>query len=178
MPAHSGRARAGGFTLVEVLVVVVIIAIMTTIAMLKVTTPGYDRQLDGEGERFTDVITAATEQAQLEGRDYGVWFGPNRYQVLVYTPATQHWDELPDDRLYEEHGLPDGVVPALEMEGKAVPIDVAKVDAERVPQLMLFSSGDASPYKLSFAREGTDTKWLVEGQPDGTMAVTPSGPAP
>jgi len=176
--ASPRRAPDGGFTLIEVLVVVVIIAVMTAVAVLSIGVLGRDRELDAEGDRFDDVVAAALEQAQLEGRDYGVWFGPNRYQVLSYSPALGHWDAVADDRLYEEHELPDGVTPALEMEGKTVPIELAKADAERVPQLLLFSSGDASPYRLTLSREGTDNRWLVEGQPDGTLVVTRPGTEP
>lgn len=157
---------------------VVIIAVMTTLAMLSIGVVGIDRELDAEGDRFTDVVAAALEQAQLEGRDYGIWFGPTHYEVLTFTPNAQRWDMIADDRLYEEHELPPGVTPTLEMEGKTVPIELAKPDATRVPQLMLFSSGDASPYKLTLGRDGSDNKWLVEGQADGTLIVTRPGTMP
>jgi len=172
------RAAAGGFTLLEVMVVVVIIAVLTTVAILSIGVLGVDRGLDAEGERFSDVVAAALEQAQLEGRDYGIWFGPARYQVLVYTPSLQRWDPIADDRLFDEHEFPDGVTPTLEMEGKTVPIELAKADAARVPQLLLYSSGDASPYQLTLARAGTDAKWPVQGQADGTLVVTRPGTQP
>ena len=176
MQTHSRHTRGRGFTLLEILVVVVIIAVMTTVAMLSVTGMlGKDRELDSEGDRFTDVAAAAVEQAQLEGRDYGIWFGPSRYEVMAYVPAQQHWDPIAEDRLYEEHELPGGVTATLEMEGKTVPIELAKADAERVPQLILFSSGDASPYHLKLARDGTDLAWEVDGQADGTLVVTRPG---
>jgi general secretion pathway protein H len=171
-------AAAGGFTLLEVMVVVVIIAVMTTIAMFSIGVLGVDRGLDEEGDRFTDVVAAALEQAQLEGRDYGLWFGPARYQVLTFAPARQRWEPVPDDRLYEEHELPQGVTPVLEMEGKTVPIELSKADAARVPQLLLFASGDASPYRLTLTRAGSEARWLVEGQADGTLAVTRPGMQP
>src|SRR5271165_6778101 len=74
----AGPAR--GFTLIEILVVVVIIAVLTTVAMLSIGTLGQDQGLDEEGDRYTDVVAAVTEQAQLEGRDFGVYFGPSSYE--------------------------------------------------------------------------------------------------
>jgi general secretion pathway protein H len=171
-------AAAGGFTLIEVLVVVVIIAVLTTVAIFSIGVLGVDSGLDAEGDRFDDVVAAALEQAQLEGRDYGVWFGPTGYQVLSFTPALQRWDPIADDRLYEVHPLPAGVTPTLEMEGKTVPIELSKVDAARVPQLLLFASGDASPYRLTLMRDGSDSRWIVEGQADGTLVVTRPGMEP
>ena len=167
-----------GFTLIEILVVVVIIAVLTTTALLSVGTLGKDRGLDDEGDRYTDVAAAVTEQAQLEGRDFGIYFGPASYEVLVYALHRQRWEALPDDRLYARRELPAGMTPALEIEGKVLLLDREQTDAERVPQLQFFSSGDVSPYRLTLAREGTDSKWLLEGRADGTLRVTRPGTAP
>jgi general secretion pathway protein H len=167
-----------GFTLIEILVVVVIMAVLTTVAMLSIGTLGQDRGLDDEGDRYTDVAAAVTEQAQLEGRDFGVYFGPASYEVLVYVLRRQRWETLPDDRLYARRELPAGVTPALEIEGKALVLDAEKTDQPHVPQVLFFSSGDVSPYRLTLSREGTDSKWHLEGRADGTLLVTRPGAAP
>ena len=167
-----------GFTLIEILVVVVIMAVLTTVAMLSIGTLGKDRGLDDEGDRYTDIAAAVTEQAQLEGRDFGIYFGPASYEVLVYALRHQRWETLPDDRLYERRELPAGVTPTLEIEGKVLLLDREKADAPRVPQVLIFSSGDVSPYRLTLSREGTDAKWQLEGRADGTLLVTRPGAAP
>ena len=173
-PAASAR----GFTLIEILVVVVIIAVLTTVAILSVGTLGKDRGLDDEGDRYTDLAAAVTEQAQLEGRDFGVYFGAASYEVLVYAPRRQRWEMLPDDRLYARRELPAGVTPTLVIEGKELLLGREPPDAVRAPQVLFFSSGDVSPYRLTLAREGTDARWLLEGRPDGTLLVTRPGAAP
>ncbi len=172
------RVRPGGFTLLEILVVLVIITVMTTIAVLSIGVLGVDRGLDEEGDRFTDVVAAATEQAELEGRDYGIWFGPSRYAVLAFSTREQLWQSLGDDRLYEEHEFPGGVTAALEMEGRSVKIGLSNPTEPKVPQLILFASGDASPYHLVLGRDGSDHKWLVDGRADGTLEVTRPGAQP
>ena len=176
-PPHPDR-RARGFTLLEILVVLVIIAVMTTIAVLSIGVLGGDRELDDEGDRYTDVVAAASEQAELEGRDYGIWLGPTRYQVLAFSVAKQVWEALPDDRMYEEHELPSGLGVELEVEGRQVALGLEKPGDLRTPQVYLFASGDAAPYRLGFAREGTGAKWLVEGLADGTLNVTHPGTQP
>jgi general secretion pathway protein H len=177
---HAARTagRHGGFTLLEILVVVVIIAVLTTVAMLSIGVLGTDRELDAEGDRYSDVVAAAAEQSQLEGRDFGIWFGPARYQVLTYVQQTQQWDSIADDRLYASHELPAGVQVAVELEGRQLPLGVGQPGAPRVPQVLLYSSGDASPYRLTLTRDGSESRWLVDGQPDGTLIVTRPGAAP
>jgi general secretion pathway protein H len=172
------RGRDAGFTLIEILVVLVIIAVMTTIAVLSVGVLGKDRGLDTEGERYSDVVAAALEQAQLEGRDFGLHFTGSHYEVLTYVTRRQRWESVPDDRLYAVHELPAGVSAHLQIEGKDIELDDDKPGVAKVPQVMLFSSGDASPYKLSLAREGSELTWSVAGEADGTLTVAHPAPAP
>lgn len=173
----SPRAGAG-FTLIEILVVLVIIAVLTTIAVLSVGVLGGDRGLDSEGERFADVVAAALEQAGLEGRDFGIHFAPGGYEVLTYVTRRQRWESLSDDRLYAPHRLPSGVGVHLEIEGKQIEFTEDKPGAERVPQVLLFASGDASPYRLAFGRDGSNLTWRATGNADGTLTVSVAGAPP
>ena len=167
--------REAGFTLIEILVVVVIIAVMTTVAVLSVGVLGKDRGLDEEGDRFTDVVAAATEQAGLEGRDYGIWFGPDRYEVMAYVQRRQRWETVPDDRLYDVHELPTGLAPRLEIEGRPIMLVPQKPDTPLVPQVLIYAGGDSSTYRLQLTREGSEATFVVEGHADGTLSVTRPG---
>jgi general secretion pathway protein H len=168
-PASAGRD--GGFTLLEILVVVVIIAVMTTIGVLSMGTLGTDREIDAELERYADALEAAHEQAQLEGRDYGVRFLPGSYEILAYAPDRQRWESVAEDRLYERHEFPDGLQLRLEIEGKVLQLGADPPTAPAVPQVVLFASGDVSPYRVLLQREGVDRTVTVEGRPDGTLEI-------
>ena len=175
-PAAADRGR--GFTLLEILVVVVIIAVVTVIAVLSVGVLGTDHGLETEGDRYTDTVAAATEQAGLEGRDFGIWFDPGRYEVLAYSRRRDRWEPLPDDRLYAAHELPAGVTMSLEIEGKTLLLGAEQANATRAPQVLLYAGGEASPYRLTLARDGTDSHFGVAGQADGTLVVTRPGASP
>ena len=175
-PAPQGRQR--GFTLLEVLVVVVIIAVLTVIAVMSIGVLGVDHGLDAEGDRYSDTVAAATEQAGLEGRDFGIWFGPGRYEVLAYVQRRDRWEPLADDRLYEPHELPAGVRLRVELEGKSLLLGAASPGATPTPQVVLYAGGEVSPYRLTFARDGSERHFTVAGQPDGTLVLTRPDAAP
>jgi general secretion pathway protein H len=185
---RSDRLPAHGFTLLEVLVVVVIIAVLTTLGVLSIGVLGGDRQLETEVERYTDVLAAAAEQAQLEGRDYGIHFTDDAYQVFVYSVARQRWEILSDDRLYAEHRLPKGIAMTLQVEARTIllaapPSDLFAApspDAMPAPQIVLYGSGEADPYVLSFLRgsETTARAWVVDGAADGTVKITKPAVSP
>jgi general secretion pathway protein H len=170
--------RRAGFTLIEILVVLVIIAVLTSIAVLSIGVLGKDRGLDAEGERYADVAAAAIEQAELEGRDFGIRFSATRYEVLTYVARRQRWESVADDRLYAPYELPAGIAVRLEIEGRPIQFTEDKPSAEHVPQVLLYSSGEVSPYRLSFGREGSDDAWSVAGEADGTLKVTRPGATP
>jgi general secretion pathway protein H len=176
-PALRG-ATARGFTLIEILVVLVIIAVMTGAALYRITVTGIDRGLDLEGDRLCDVLQAATQQSGLEGRDLGLRFLPDHYEVLAYSGFTNTWGPVPEDRTYASHGLPDGVHLALELEGKRVLLKVPEDQDPVVPQVIVSAAGDTSTYRVSFTREGTDHEFRVEGVSDGTLKVTRPGSSP
>ena len=178
MPTRRSPGRRAGFTLIEILVVVVIIAVLTSVAVLSMGVLGKDRGLEAEGERFSDVAAAAMEQAELEGRDFGIHFSATRYEVLTYVTRRSRWESVIDDRLYAVHELPAGVTARLEIEGKPIQFNDDQAGVERVPQVLMYSSGDVSPYRLSFGREGSDDVWSVDGGADGTLKVTRPGTAP
>src|SRR4030081_3757092 len=73
--------RSRGFTLVEILVVVVIMAIVISFAVLSIGTTGRDSQLDDESRRIEGLVGLLHERALLEGRDFG--FGIETVGFLV-----------------------------------------------------------------------------------------------
>jgi general secretion pathway protein H len=170
--------RSRGFTLLEILVVVVIIAVMTTVGMLSMGSLGQDREIDGELDRYTDTLAAALEQAQLEGRDYGVHYGPAAYEIIVYAPERQRWEPVLDDRLFEQHKLPDGVEFRVEIEGRSLRLGMEKPTEPLAPQVVLFASGDVTPYRLQLVRQGVERKFTIVGAPDGTMEILRPEAAP
>lgn len=178
-PTRNRRGvHARGFTLIEILVVLVIVAVMTGAALYRITVTGVDRGLELEGDRLCDVIQAATQQSGLEGRDLGIRFMPDRYEVLAYSAFRNEWAPITDDRLYARHDLPDGAHLALELEGKVTVLKMPLADEPAVPQVIVSAAGDTSTYKVTLTRDGTDHQFVVEGLADGTLKVVRPGATP
>jgi general secretion pathway protein H len=176
-PAARGKS-ARGFTLIEILVVLVIIAVMTGAALYRITVTGVDRGLDIEGDRLCDVVQAANQQSGLEGRDLGIRFIPDGYEVLAFSGFSNKWAAVTDDRTYERHSLPAGVHLAVELEGKAAVLKMPTEEEPASPQVIISAAGDASSYRVTFTREGTDHEFVIEGQTDGTLKVRRPGATP
>lgn len=157
-----------GFTLVEVLVVVVIIAIMITGAVLALSVAGRDRGLDNEARRLEALLNLARERAELQTREYGLRAGPAGYTFVRFEPRSGEW-VVPADESLRERELPEGLSLLLVVEGRPVVLRDQDGPAGLVPQIGIASSGGFSSFELTLQRDGGETRTLRTAE-DGGLA--------
>ena len=159
-----------GMTLIEILVVLVIIGILAMLATLSVGILGEDRQIEDEMRRLTDAIALLQEQAQLEGRDYGILLETARYEFQRFDAFEQRWKPVEGDPVLSARELPPDLAFELSLEGRPVLLRREPNEDARLPQLVAWGSGEMTPYRLTLVRSGGARITLVGGF-DGSIEI-------
>jgi general secretion pathway protein H len=159
-----------GMTLIEILVVMVIIGILAMLATLSVGILGEDRQIEDEMRRLTDAIALLQEQAQLEGRDYGILLETARYEFQRFDAFEQRWKPVEGDSVLSARELPPDLAFELTLEGRPVLLRRERNEDARLPQLVAWGSGEMTPYRLTLVRSGGARITLVGGF-DGSIEI-------
>jgi general secretion pathway protein H len=148
--------QARGFTLIELLVVLVILGCLIGMALFSVGIAGPGRELHHEAERLAGLIGVLAEEAVLDNQEYGLLLSREAYQVLRYDPLKQDWQALAG----KPHRLPLWAELNVELEGAALQLSLPAGEepgkGALLPQLLLLSSGEISPFRLHLAERRAD----------------------
>ena len=145
--------RQSGFTLIEIIVVLIIISVVLTVATISIGDPQVKRMRQ-TSERFTALIQLAKEQAIFNSQEYALSVWDSGY--AFYTLEQQGWVLLTDDKIFRGRTLPEGVEHELFLDGIKV---VLSNEDKNKPQIYITSDGEVSPFQLNI----TDLdKWIYK----------------
>jgi general secretion pathway protein H len=168
----------GGFTLLELLVVLVIIGIMVAMATLSFGVLGRDRQSEEETRRFWVVLQQAREEAELQAEDLAVFISATSYEYLRFDQRRNEWQLVEFDELFQQRELPEGLRFRLRLESREVVLKPDLPDRSDKdendkwpPQIMVLSSGDVMPFELEVERDGAPSLWRVTALADSDLRV-------
>ena len=172
---RSINDNSAGFTLVEILVVVVIMAVVISLAVLSLNVTGRDSQLDDETRRIEGLVGLLHERALLEGRDFGMRIEPAGYEFVAYDTRRDRWLTMDQESEYRHRDLPKGVTFQLQMDAqvvvlKAIDRNLSTDKAPAGPQVAIAASGEGTPFKLTLIREQTQAQATVTGDALGKLS--------
>ncbi|WP_263079725.1 type II secretion system minor pseudopilin GspH [Endozoicomonas sp. Mp262] len=153
-----------GFTLLEVLLVLVLMGLAVSIVLPNLKPDDSDSVIKTEARRFAALVQVAHETALISGKDLGIKVTDHRYEFMVWQKG--HWEQLTRDRLLVpvtlKKALKLSIRPgesvwkeALEQESKNNGILLSeKTDSKKKePNLFIWSSGELSPAEVTFAAD-------------------------
>jgi general secretion pathway protein H len=154
-PLRRGRRPARGFTLIELMIVVFIIALIAAGVIIAFSGDKHDTELEKEAERLDALLDYTREQAELQTRDYGFSMTTVGYSFVVFDIIANQWRPIDEDDALRERTLPEGLRPEVVIEGRPIVLEPKKKQVmDFKPQIMIFANGDLTSFEVALERVG------------------------
>lgn len=152
--------NSSGFTLLELLVVIVIIGILATMVSLKIGNRALDDHLEAESARIEQLYKLAQEEAQVKGIALGMRFTASGYQFVTLNDQGQWVDYGQVANVLRQRRLGAPFYTELYVEGRMVPpapeiqptTTIISSDKDKKPQLqpqvLLMPGGENTPFAV------------------------------
>lgn len=176
--------RRNGFSLIEILVVIVIIGIVSSVALLSLGILGDDRELQTEARRLISLVEVAQDEAVMQGRELGLELMAHSYRFVEYNPFTNQWGDLVGDATFRMRQLPEDIELELYLEGRNIMLEDEPADFDNpdmvgaagpketyTPHILVFSSGDITPFELHVLRSDSNQAVALRGGLTGSLEL-------
>ena len=158
-----------GFTLLEVMVVVVIIGILASFAVIQIAPNDPAEQIYNEARRLQAVLRQQWEEAVLLGQQRGLRFQPQQYSVVQLSEDRKQWRGQSGQHALPSHTLKSSIQIELSVEGR--PLELG--DDTEQPQVLFLSSGEATEFELILRSSQTESSaYQINGQITGETALS------
>jgi general secretion pathway protein H len=168
-----------GFTLLELMVVIVLIGIILTFVVRSVGDGGRRDRIQREAQRITALVEMVGEEAVLQSSVMGMHFLEHGYEFMRYNG--QKWKLIEKDELLRQRTLDPMIEMQLMVEGFRIDLEAVTratasgdedegEDEEKEgpkPQVVFLSSGERSAFELTLVYEDDESGFLLTVPPLG-----------
>ena len=175
-----------GFSLIEMLAVVFVVVLLTSLVSLNVGSGGADINRENKVREVAAMLSYGLTEAELSGTDHGLLIhrlseGDSTYQGLWLRRYDQGWapplslNDAFDDLIFEP-----GIELELQLEEQPlVDFEILEEDTNPPPQIILFAGGEVTPGELTWIDDRTgDLLYTLRWDLFGRMQFLPRGREP
>ncbi|MFY7697726.1 MAG: type II secretion system minor pseudopilin GspH [Legionella sp.] len=152
-----------GFTLIEILVVVLIISMTTGFALLAFNDFGTNRQAMIAAEEFVNHLQFTQQLAVLESATYGIQLFNNGYRIISYQPNTANWVVLNKNAAFQKQFFPTATRISLE----------SQTTVANTPPIIIDQSGGVNDFAIRITDRDDHEIVKIISQSDGTISLLP-----
>ncbi len=156
---EASKRSNQGFTLIEILIVLVIIGITFGFALIAFGDFGESRRILFSAEQLVNTLRLAQQQAILETSTLGLRIDKLGYQVVQLNNKAQ-WKPISDKGVFKMTYFPQDTRITLKT------INPTSVGA---PAIIISSSGELTPFTLNFGSKQDHNLALLVGKRNGDL---------
>jgi prepilin-type N-terminal cleavage/methylation domain-containing protein len=136
-----------GFTLIEIVVVMFVIALISSVVVANYTTLGLSREAKNVANQLETLLSYAENKAFLADKALGVVLTPHSFNFAEYNPVTDKWTLVVNNRFLTEYRLKPKLKFVLQKAGSQINLTSYSPDKIQ-PQLVISNDGIVADFKL------------------------------
>lgn len=156
--------KTRGFTLIEILIVLLIISIVASVASLSIHF-NRKKQMEMLATQIAHVIQLAQNDSLLRSQVLGIALTNHSLKFFNYDEKNQKWILTPE-KVFHEKIFSDGLMMTLKIQHKTIPIDAE-------PHLIISANGDFPNFEMDVGEKNQPATYKVIGKESGEVYVTP-----
>lgn len=143
---HS-RTRHSGFTLIEILVVLVVVGLLAALAVMTMGGSSREREMENEVRELYLLMQTASEQSILNNTELGLVLEEEGYRFVAWEERSGEWKN-PAEPMFRMRSFPEWITVTQYIESDTPRL--ASEEDELRPDVVFFSSGETTPFELEF----------------------------
>ncbi|WP_081813544.1 type II secretion system minor pseudopilin GspH [Marinobacter sp. HL-58] len=151
----QARARHSGFTLIEILVVLVVVGLLAALAVMTMGGSSRDREMENEIRELYLLMQTVSEQAVLNNTELGLILEDDGYRFVAWEDQSGEW-KVPGEPMFRLRSFPEWITVTEYIENDT-PRLASEEDRLR-PDVVFFSSGETTPFELEFTLGRDDSR--------------------
>jgi general secretion pathway protein H len=177
--------RQQGFTLLELLLVIVIVSIVSAAVVITMNPDNTHRELEKEARRLTQVLRQLADESLFQGQEFGVRFQEEEYAFFIWDRETNQWQGYEQAPVFRSYTLPEPFVMLFEAEDISYSLKKKKNTREdsqesfsteetetSPPNAWFLSSGEITPFSISMFSEGdSERRYLISANAVGEITL-------
>ncbi|WP_028387673.1 prepilin-type N-terminal cleavage/methylation domain-containing protein [Legionella fairfieldensis] len=149
-----------GFTLIEILVVIVIISTTISFALLAFGDFGTGRKAIVAAEEFSSYLKLVQHRALLEANALGLVVSKDHYET--YRLIDNTWQAMPVKSLFHRRNLPASIICTLHVHTK---------NRRGKPDIVINTAGDMTEFTMDFGTLNQPTIVTLLGKQNGQLIL-------
>jgi general secretion pathway protein H len=154
-----------GFTLIEIMIVIVIIGITVGFALIAFGDFGESKRIMFAAEQLVSNLRLAQQKAIIETATLGLRIDTNSYQILQLQNNNQ-WKPISNKGIFKVTYFPKNTLITLKINNHPL---------IGMPAIIINSSGDLTPFTLSFGSNKENQIAVLTGRRNGDLKFKAAG---
>lgn len=167
--------KTTGFTLLELLVVIVLLGIVSSFAMLSLNLTGLESELDEEARKIHALINLAKEEAIIQAQEVALKIDKQTYSFEYWDGEKEAWFAK-TEKVFRQRNIHDGLMLRFESEATKLFVkndeDSKNKDEIENGTAYFLSSGEQSEFTIKIEiKDDPQVYYQLEGKLNGDIKI-------